>query len=530
MKPIYAWLLAALPFAAAAQNLSTEVVVDRSIVPEERPASRPSWVAPEVVLPSVEPVRLAPSLFTEVAAIDRRYGLLNPAPGAFAAVKSPYRGYLSAGYFPTLDFGVSAGYRFVDKRSLSLGARLQFGSQKYSVDNEFGAKPSSQFMLGGTAGIDLAWMPRANASLDASAQYSFLRQKAANWQPCNTNSGAVSIGWRQSLERFGYHASLNGAAEGSSLTFNDVVGGPAGPFNVDQQLLAFEAGAYVTFGQSSAGIDLSADYLHTSAGDASAVHAIGVTPYYAYASKRFSARLGIRLDAADKFGVMPAVKLQWLPADAVGLWADVSGGTRINPFQTLRQTSVYQVFDRAYGTSKLPVAFDAGVNFGPFHGFYVGVTGGYAVADNWLMMAIAGPFRGVDVRGWHAGARVGGEWRFVKAELSADFAPSSFSGAWYAYRDRANTVIKASVALNPIEALTVNAGYEFRGGRKAYLDDYHYSGLGCVSDLSLGAEYRFTPSLTVFARIENLLGRRHYILPSIQSPKLSGLLGLSYKF
>jgi len=54
--------------------------------------------------------------------------------------------------------------------------------------------------------------------------------------------------------------------------------------------------------------------------------------------------------------------------------------------------------------------------------------------------------------------------------------------------------------------------------------------LGNVSNLTLGASYAFTPSLTFFIRGENLLNHRHIILGDRISQGITGLLGASYKF
>ena len=54
--------------------------------------------------------------------------------------------------------------------------------------------------------------------------------------------------------------------------------------------------------------------------------------------------------------------------------------------------------------------------------------------------------------------------------------------------------------------------------------------LGCVSDLGAGATYGITPAIDVFARVDNILGRRHMLLPGIESRGLHGLAGVQLKF
>lgn len=533
MKKIYiSFLLTAA--VAQAQQLSTEVVVDRNIVPQERTASRPSWLTPQLVLPSFEPISLTPATYTTLSPLNRSYALLPAPEGAFAAEKTPYRGYIVAGYFPTLDFGASAGYRIIDKKKLSLGFRAQFNSERYRPYGEEGNR-GVQYFANATGGLDLAWHPRQNSTLSAYAQYSFLRETTTYWYPQNTNSGLFGLKWNSTESKIPYSIGLNVDIEKSNDAYR-YLGALDEPFLIAkghaQQDIRFDVSAEYPFGTSNVGMKFAADFIHTSVEHSPTKGFVGITPYYAYRTHNFSALIGLRADISDKFGVMPDISLDWQPVNMIGAWANVTGGSQANSFRRMRQECIYQIFSAPFCLSRIPVAVDGGINIGPFKGIYAGVFGGFAVANDWLMMqdAVYSPFTPIDIKGWHAGAKVGAEWHFIKGEVSADFAPSSYDRAWYLHRDRASVVIDASVALTPLKPLTVNIGYLFRGGRKAYVTHETYIGLGCVSDLSAGAEWRFTDALTVFGRVENILCRRYMMLPWEPSRRLSGLVGVGYKF
>ncbi|MDE6158321.1 MAG: hypothetical protein K2F78_09300, partial [Muribaculaceae bacterium] len=55
-------------------------------------------------------------------------------------------------------------------------------------------------------------------------------------------------------------------------------------------------------------------------------------------------------------------------------------------------------------------------------------------------------------------------------------------------------------------------------------------GMGNISDLSAGGNYRLTDAISVFAKVENILCRRTLILPGVQSRRMHGLVGASLLF
>ena len=195
-----------------------------------------------------------------------------------------------------------------------------------------------------------------------------------------------------------------------------------------------------------------------------------------------------------------------------------------------------------YGRSHVPLTVDAGVNVGPFAGFGIGVFGGWARANDWLMPSLTSIYfspvatmQPVDVKGFHAGIRAVYDYRsLLHVEASAEFAPQSATSGYYLWRDRAKSVVKASATVRPLERLELTLGYEFREGRACYtlypVEGAERVGLGCVSDLSFGARYALTSALDIFARGDNLLGRRYSVLPGIASQGVHGLVGASFKF
>lgn len=522
-------LAAATGTVWAQQQLSTEVIVDRDVVPQQRIAVRPSWLTPTVNLGEAAPVVLEPAQYTHLSAITRSFSVLSPAAGAFAAEKSPFRGYVAAGYFPTLDFGVAAGYRLVDRENMTLNAYVHFSDERYTPFKDDGDDTRQYFVSGG-AGVDFLWHPVRESALKAYARYDHLRESTTYWYPQSVNSGSFGAGWQSKAGILDYYVKAHADLESSGDTHSYItaIGESSLLKGLSQQDFCFDLGASVAAGPGKAGVDISGDFLHTLSTDG----IVGITPYYDYSNGAFKARLGVKLDIAGKFNVMPDVRLSVAPAGPFAAWLDFGGGSVNNSFARMRQECVYQVFANPFVQSKVPFTVEGGINIGPFKGFSVGAFGGYAVADSWLMDSdgVFTAFSPVDIKGWHAGVKATARWRMIKAEASVDFAPCGYDRAWYLRRDRAATVVEATIEVNPVKPLTVAVGYEFRNRRRAYRNDTFYTDLGCVSNLSAGAEWRFSEALAVFVRTENILCRRYMMVAWEPSRKLSGLFGVSYKF
>ena len=112
MKKI-SYILLFAAFSAQAQKLSTEITVERTVVPAERAATRLNSVSPSIVPATVQDTRIDMAEYGQPGTLTRSSYLLAPAAWADTFALSPYRGYVSAGYFPVYNLGVSAGYRLL---------------------------------------------------------------------------------------------------------------------------------------------------------------------------------------------------------------------------------------------------------------------------------------------------------------------------------------------------------------------------------------------------------------------------------
>lgn len=124
--------------ALSAQDLEKEITIDRDIIPAQRAASRPV-VFPTVTPPVVAPVNLRMEGTGYPAALAPGITPYEPAATPAAFAPTPWRGYVDFGYFPTVDFGLSAGYRIIDTAATGLNICLQADNRSYDSN---GADPA----------------------------------------------------------------------------------------------------------------------------------------------------------------------------------------------------------------------------------------------------------------------------------------------------------------------------------------------------------------------------------------------------
>lgn len=546
MKSIRYIALGALLVAGQtfAQNLSTEVVVDRTIQPKEHAASRLGGLTPVLVLPNAKPETLSTARFTTLSPLTRSYTRLDPAVGGRAAEMSPYKGYAAIGYFPAMNLGASAGYRFLNNEKFTLGAAFQLDAESYKpFSDEIPDAKNSQMYA--RVGVDFGWRPKENSQLSIDLDYSYLKDKTWLWNNQSINGIGLGADWKSRINGFDYTVGIyenfekSGDVEVCCLKDNSSIKQIEG---LTQNRFGVNAAVMKPFAETSCfGVDFNADFIHTNhptyddtVNIDNTIGTIGVKPYYGLDMGRFTARIGIDVDFGvgddAKVHIAPDIRLQWAASSQFGIWLNAGGGDRLNSFAARRQLTNYQLFANGLRRSNIPLILEGGFNIGPFSGFTAEIYGGYAKANNWLMAGWIGGEEYEDIKGWHAGLRFGYEWNILKASLGGEVAPSKYNKAWIYNYDKAKYVITAALDVKPIEKLTVGVGYEFRDHRGYSFDPDEWYSLGNVSNLTVHADYKILPWLTVYGRGENLLGRRYDIIGWLPSQKQKGAIGVAVKF
>lgn len=561
-------------------RLKKEITVDRSIVPQLREAKRLN-LAPAVVLPTAKSGQLDYSARTVTARVPALFSVLSPAAYDDSIPTDNSRGYVMAGYGPTLDALVSAGYNVINTSSTQLGAWIQFdGTFFHHKLEDMNPSYETSPTTGGpdfnllfrrntfTGGVSLSQAIGKSSALDLDLTYTFdkynspeltydylsaispgpiavntIRKHVNRFDGKATFSSTVndlrySIGAKYNIFAFGNNPSVTAADKQNVYEIGGVL-----RTNPDDESQAMLSVSYTGIHDSNYPIDFTTGEIKYKE---SYNQGLGtIMPTYRYESGKFVADLGVRLDltvnSGKAFHIAPNVKVSWLPSDAFTLWAKASGGEVQNTLASLYSFTPYIASDICYRNSHVPVTLDAGFMVGPFKSAYVKVFGGWAKANDWLMPSYYKNgigMRQIDIDGWHAGIALGYSYRRIAdIEVSAEIAPQDEDKGYYLWRDRAKRVINADLTLRPIEPLEVNLGWELRGGRAVYtneqtriINQWHFDDYSTLSNVSASGRWTFNPMVSVFLNIENILNHKNVNYLGEGGRGIHGMAGFSLKF
>jgi hypothetical protein len=578
-----ALLTAAVSFSAAAEDLKTEIKVDRTVVPAERAASRLSTVLPGLLSPTITSKPLSMTEYSEPSQLTTSIGHLDPAVYPAISALSQQRGYAAVGYFPSFNLGASAGYRFIDTDRTRLGAWLQYDGNSYKVDDFVNKIKNNTF----TIGVDANQKFGENSQLEVCANYSNAAVSGPTYISDNNNTtrhmnfGDVTAKWWSRVGDIGYH--FDASFGGFSFTrpyYSEIILSDE-PITVYQPSTAKDLTYSIKGGlvgrtsrETWLGIELSGDFERRSSGDvltknvddnsyyyplystpigASTLGIVSVMPQFGFHFDQITAHIGADVDFATggtgkKVHIAPNVLVDWNPTSQLAIYAKVKGGQQLNTLRDLYDYTPFLPSAWVYDRSNVPVDAQLGVNVGPFYGASLELRGGYSIARDWMMpfyssRAINGSahlggvtaFSATDIQGWRIGATVSYAFRnLVKLHASYDAAPQRADRGYYMWRDRAKYVVAAGAEITPIEKLSVNIDYEYRAHRACsyftYRTPTELVDLGKSNNFSIGAAYKINDIVSVFARGENLFNNKYYILYGVSSQGTKGLVGVTVKF
>lgn len=275
---------------------------------------------------------------------------------------------------------------------------------------------------------------------------------------------------------------------------------------------------------------------------------------------KVGARIGLSVNSGNSFHIAPDVVLGVNKGAMFGAWVKLEGGVKPNSIENIFLRSRYADTRLAYDLSNVAFTGQLGLRFGPFKGASFSLTADYAAANNWLMpyqvsnsISNYNVFAPAKIRSWKLGAKFGWEYRSLLAvALSYEYNPGNGDDhAWLYWDDRARQVFGGSLSLTPIKELTVDLGFTARLDRSQWWEtlesieyvgsnnsqDYKHSdaatgsySLGDQTNLWAGASWRFSEALSVFARFDNILGKRAAMIFNVPSQGFTGLFGVGYKF
>ncbi|MCM1518873.1 MAG: hypothetical protein NC117_09555 [Pseudoflavonifractor sp.] len=581
MKRLYISAIALLAaMSSAAQGLTKEIVIEKENVPREREATRLA-IAPAISLPPVKTKALKISDGGVTTEVPAWLTTLEPAQGDAITGQSPYRGYVSAGYFPNPIAGVSAGYRLMATKATALDLYGQFTFNRYKRDSPAGADVAirrSALTIGALLRQKIGQSSMLNADIDWNLYNYNITTLTANGHNQHANNCNISLGWQSKAGVLDYHVTAGygyfGFGNADTPLFSYVRG--------TTDLKPLKENAFnVTLGASTAasevstvGIDADASFVSynttgslfisadpvtlpvLTVGDGFTRGAIGVNPYYSYAGDNVDARVGIKADFFIHSGkvvhVTPDVRLSWRPAAILGIWAEATGGDEMNSLSSLFNDIPYMSAAIAPGHNSM-IAYDikGGFTIGPCRGFTGRVYGGYASARDWMMPTGATygnegtlyhDVEAVNLKGWHFGVSAAYDYKGLAGiEAAFEMAPSDYDKGYYMWRDRAKRLVSARLYGSPIKGLDLSLAYRLRADRSSYGTPAPSAGqttatallrddLGNVSSLDLNASYAITRQLSVFCNINNLLNGDWQECYGVTTAPINGLIGVGYKF
>ncbi len=559
---ILAAAIAAMP-CAVAEELDTEISIERQVVPEHRTANRLNLL-PRLELPAVTQVRLKSTDRATAVAVPAYVNTLDPAAYGTSAEKYPWRGYASIGYFPAFNLGASAGYRIVDLEKTTVDAWLQYDGASWHGNTPLtGTASDGETRIGlhrhtATIGASATHRVGKSSALDASLAYTY-----GNWNmPVPVSPGMdnvkdnnslnrldIDLGWRsRPTDRFGYSVGIGYGLMAYGIDRIQGADPVENAFRLD-----FRGDAAFT-DKLSLKFDLGGDIYDYNYPRQDLVKGIaGLGVKICWRSEHLSVSAGPKVDILFNGGtkdyngstschITPQIDIAWMPSGSFTLWGRMTGFSTTNPYGEIYDWSCYSMPTFTLGYSHVDIDTQLGMTIGPWRGASLELRGGYASTSNWLMPTVyantggvwTGRFSNMSMEGLYYGATVSYKYRSLfELRGSIDGAPNDRSDpykGYYMWRDRARWVIDASVDVHPIEPLTITLGHSWRTGRRCVMYDVYESiGIGNVSSLRLGAAYRITDALSVFARGENILNHRQYIMPGLPAQGVAGLIGVAYK-
>lgn len=582
-KHIIIYPTVALAFlSAGAQTLSEEVVIDRDITPVERPVVRPSWLMPALLTPGIEKTRLSFKEYMDAAEITRSISPLEPVAWGDSVMRSPYAGYASIGYFPTYNLDVSAGYRFIRRKNLNVGAHLSYdgstwggysdATSRYSRNKiAVGADVTAVFAPGTLkADLHYSW------SATATAQYPHLYHRGTQ----ALNNVALDLSWTPShIGRFGWDIKGNFGFGGFSSEKTDNLQGLLSLTNV-----RFKPLSDITFGITSdlslrlgSTVDfvvgLGADVRHVSdfryvdpvaytelggVYEKLGVEAVSagsrtlgiftVRPGFKFASSKFNGRVGLRVDFNSggwqkDTHVAPEVDLNWAANNFFALRLQATGREVMNTNTQLWERNPWMTGTLACERSHINADIQLNAVFGSYKGFWAVLNGGLSSVSNWVSPVLLERVniwaRMNEFTGFNYGLELGYAWR--DKLVVTGHAKGVSHGKYYRWQDNASWAFDIAAKVSPIENLQIDLGYEVRIDRRGYVlspviveaEPAFFattSSLGDTSNLFVGANYRITPQLSAFLKGENLLNHHWFITSNIRSQGIHGLAGVQYLF
>lgn len=564
-------IIATTALTTSAQDLQTEVDIRYEETPELKNFNKLT-INPTVKLPTEKMSALPYSTRSISIKMPGKISILEPAAFADTIYSSPFRGYAALGFMTKFNLAASAGYKILDNDHTRLNAWIQYDGAVYE------GEPIKQYMRRhtGTIGASLHQAVGRESFIDAGIDYMFSRYNTGlspEMRYQNVNRVNVEALWSLCHNGFDYGlgADYHHFAYSNLMGYDLPVKGESAQRETRAGLKGFFSGSFA--GASKAGIDIelshlsypyrtgyefNTDFEPVWLKDNFSHTLLSLTPYYRFDIQKFHLDIGARIDMTFNdgkfFHIAPRASATWIPADIAKIYIKAGGGEWQNTLSSLFDVTPYELPYMAYHNSHIPITAEAGVTIGSWRGFHAEISAVYAIANDWLMPigteSLNVGFQPVNLKGYKLRGAVGYRFRdLLEINASYETAPQKYTHGYYLWRDRAKRVANIDFTITPITALDITIGWEYRGGRVQFVEDYYMNfspdathpvqemnpgyvkePLRSVNNLKAGALYRITSQWSAFLRGENLLNRHSYLIGGLPAQGITGLIGATYKF
>ena len=279
-----------------------------------------------------------------------------------------------------------------------------------------------------------------------------------------------------------------------------------------------------------------------SMGDMKGNTSLELNPYYGYENDDWRIRLGAHVDwwsgIDDEVNFSPDVNVEYIFSDSYVLYAKAGGGRENKSLMELTEFTPYWTLSHPY---ILPtyMSLDAaiGLKASPINGLWLNLTGGYQIRENDLFWKL------VDGSASYLGFEQGkSKVAYGSAELKYDYKDLfdlGLKATYYHWKGdkmegldqyaeerllalKPEMELNAEVGFKPVQALRINAGYEYVKRAEEIYDP--------ISNLYVGADYALMKNLSIFAKANNLLNKEYVRADAYPAQKLNFLAGLSLQF
>jgi len=572
--------LVAAPVNAQQNNdgktLSKEITLEKDFVPTEKKATKKNELpAVKRIAPTSSKSTMTYSDWTQPVDVPTTIPTMMPYGYRTAHLFDDHRGYLNVGGGSQANFTGSFGYRIIDTEKTSLNAWLQHNSTWLGHNNSPVVPTDSydrnkQMYNDNAVGVNYSNTMNAG-TLNLGARFhldnfNYYGGWGSYWEDTKQMfiDLALNAGWAGRLTVKGQNLNYNAALSYGHGSYDKPLDDRY-KSGVTEDRARLKLGAtYELATGSLAGLTLTGDYLNrrVPAYDkadkmSDDIGMITVSPFYEFANDIFNLHLGANMAISFSDGATlrfsPAVRIDITPINSFSIYALADGGKSLGYIDPAHHLNRYDHPMSFYSSSYVPLHVEGGFNVGPFTGFSARLFGGYGITKNRAdvcyyatlleqatQRGLATDYTLVDARGAYFGGEVNYRYRsLVDFHAGLTYAPrdKEYKSHWYGgYSqgyDRAKTVANVSVNVYPIKRLGCEVGLDYRGGRATLFNDdaiFTLVDLDDVIDLHLGANYRFDRTLTLWARVGNLLNRKWDTLYGLGAQRINVMAGINLVF